>query len=415
MSWFKKDAVAEQASDVESSVEAVLPLVRTMEDDLSGRTVPARIPEKKEPLVSFNPNAPEGAPFYAAPGVETSEAMPSPSETEMSPFLQTPVPTDVPTSSPREVATSAPVAAPPTGLPVIPDDHAASNQQPESEAKPVALNIATPGAGGGASFEGMLPSSQLPHRLKALFTGEKARWILLGSVLVIILLSIGGWYIWQKIADKPSIPGELANSPLAPAPEQSTPIEPSVPKYQSDQPNILSFDTETVTPEEIKSALLQAGQGIRKDKLSGAVEFLVRDQKLNPLALSRFAYLAKLELPAGILEALDEPFSIYIAIDGDRPRAVLLAYIKNQEAFSLELEKNENLLPPALDPLYLDMTTAPKRNLSFRDGMYLERPVRFTNVDAALGLSVDYAVRGKQWIVGTSKNSLRAVLDKTGL
>lgn len=409
MNWFKKDTVAEESADVQSPVESVLPLVHTMEDDLTGRNVPTKIPEKKEPLVSFNPNAREGAPFYAAPGVDTAEVMPNPSET--SPFLQSP---EADPLSVKEGAKTA-SAAPPTVLPVVPAHSAVSEQHFDTEAKPVALNIAQPTVG-GASFEGMLPSRPgLLHRLKTLLTGEKTKWILLGTVLVAVVLSLGGWYVWQRITDKPAIPGEIANNPIRPNPEKSLPATTTPPKYQSDQPNVLSFNTETVTAEEIKSTLLQAGQGIKKDGLSDAVEFLIRDQKLNPLALSRFAYLAKLELPAGILEALDEPFSVYVYIDGDRPRAVLLAYIKNQETFSLELQKDEGLLPSALDPLYLDMTTAPKRNLAFRDGMYLERPVRFTNVDASLGLSVDYAVRGKQWVIGTSKNSLRAVLDKTGL
>lgn len=409
MNWFKKDTVAEESADVQSPVESVLPLVHTMEDDLTGRNVPTKIPEKKEPLVSFNPNAREGAPFYAAPGVDTAEAMPNPSET--SPFLQSPEADSLPVKEGVETAS----AAPPTALPVVPAHSDVSEQRFDTEAKPVALNIAQPAAG-GASFEGMLPSRPgLSHRLKTLLTGEKTKWILLGTVLVAVVLSLGGWYVWQRITDKPAIPGEIANDPIKPNQEKPLPANATPPKYQSDQPNVLSFNTETVTAEEIKSALLQAGQGIKKDGLSDAVEFLIRDQKLNPLALSRFAYLAKLELPAGILEALDEPFSVYVYIDGDRPRAVLLAYIKNQEAFSLELQKDEGLLPSALDPLYLDMTTAPKRNLVFRDGTYLERPVRFTNVDATLGLSVDYAVRGKQWVVGTSKNSLRAVLDKTGL
>jgi hypothetical protein len=183
-------------------------------------------------------------------------------------------------------------------------------------------------------------------------------------------------------------------------------------KYLAEQPNILSFNVETVTPEEIKRALLQAGQTIERDHLSGAIEFLVRDQKLNPLALSRFAYLAKLEFPGDLLGTLDEPFSLYIALDNGRPRVVLLAYMKDQAVFTAELQKNERNLALAMEPLFLDMTTAPKSNLVFKGGTYLETPVRFTNVDATLGLSIDYAVRGQQWIIGTSKDSLRSVLDK---
>jgi hypothetical protein len=186
-------------------------------------------------------------------------------------------------------------------------------------------------------------------------------------------------------------------------------------KYFVEQPNILSFDIETVTAEEIKKTILQAGQAIKKDNLTGAIEFLIRDQKLNPLAFSRFAYLAKLSLPAELLGTLDEPFSLYITIDEGRPRLSLLTYVKDQPAFTAVLLKNEKKLAQSIEPLFLDVTTASKNNLTFRDSSYLDRPVRFVNIDTTLGLSVDYAVRGRQWIIGTSKGSLRSVLDKTGL
>ena len=245
---------------------------------------------------------------------------------------------------------------------------------------------------------------------------ERAKWFLLAAGGIALLFVGAGLYFWKTSTAEPAIPGEMANKPLDPRETKNpAPVAIAQGKYQVDQPNILSFDTETVTPLEIKNALLQAGQGIKQEGITSAVEFLIRDQKLNPLALSRFAYLAKMELPAGLLEILDESFSLYITIDNDRPRAVLLAYAKDQELLSLELQKNEKALPLAIDPLFLDMTTAPKANLIFQDGSYLERPVRFANVDASLGLSVDYAVRGKQWIIGTSKHSFRAVLDKTGL
>ncbi|MFA9262395.1 MAG: hypothetical protein ACEQSB_03505 [Undibacterium sp.] len=436
MDWFKTKGNPEE--EMPTAVDdALLPLVRTMGDDLAGREVPTKLVPKTEPLVGFDPNATTGAAFYAAPGVVTAESMGNSPET--SPFFQeaeeskepsvsgptdTPVPVaepvvvvQQPSPSPSLVQENVSIAAaaPPKELPVVSENSLKPEEKLSEESQPVALNVIQ--AQPGASFEGVLPTSnQAMTRLKDVLSQGKLKWLLLAGTGVLLILIGGGVYFWRMSQDKASIPGEITNSPLKPSTDKTTQTEPAPQKqYQADQPNILSFDTETVTPAEIKAALLQAGQGIKKDGLTGAVEFIVRDQKLNPLALSRFAYLAKIELPTSLLEILDESFSIYIFIDQDRPRAVLLAYAKDQEALSMELQKNEKSLPTAIEPLFLDMTTAPKSNLSFRDGSYLERPVRFTNVDAALGLSVDYAVRGKQWIIGTSKDSLRAVLDKTGL
>lgn len=427
MDWFKAKENTETVPT--EADESILPLVRTMADDLAGREVPTKVAPKAEPLVGFDPKAASGAAFYAAPGVVTAETVGNSSET--SPFFQSQeetvesdsiVASDAATASigkaPESAVKDSSVVAesePPAALPIVSEKSASMQGISMDGSAPVALNVSQKAE--GASFEGVLPTKgQALDHLKGVFSRENFKWIALAITGVLLIVVVGGVYLWKMNQSESGIPSDLSNAPINPNGNKPVEPEPAPQKqYQIDQPNILSFDTETVTPAEIKAALLQAGQGIKKDGLTGAVEFIIRDQKLNPLALSRFVYLAKMELPSTLLEILDESFSIYISIDQGRPRAVLLAYAKDQELLALELQKNEKMLPLAIEPLFLDMTTAPKNNLTFRDGSYLERPVRFTNVDAALGLSVDYAVRGKQWIIGTSKDSLRSVLDKTGL
>lgn len=408
MNWFKTKKTETVTETGEDMVTPLLPLVRTMADDLSGKESPMITQKKEEKLVGFDPEAAKtSAPFYAAPGVDTAEA-PS-SGNRKSPFLES-----AESAEPQKVVMKESAPAPENlPLPPMKESEVKTKTLPTPQSSSN-LNISL--GNEARPLEGVIPSRlETLSGLKSAAPSKKVKLILLGVALLAVLLTIAGLSYWFIFKKETAIPGEMANTPIAP----SLPIPPTAPdspaKYQSDQPNILSFDTETVTPGEIKSALLQAGQAIAEEGLSEPIEFLIRDQKLNPLAFSRFAYLAKLEFPGSLLETLDESFSIYLYTDAGRPRTVLLVYAKNQEAFALELEKNEGLIPPAIEPLFLDMTTAPKTNLVFRDGSHLERPVRFTNVDSSMGLSVDYAVRGRQWLIGTSKNSLRAVLDKTGL
>lgn len=408
MNWFKTKKTETLTETGEDMATPLLPLVRTMADDLSGKESPMAPQKKEEELVGFNPEAVKtSAPFYAAPGVDTAEA-PSLGNRK-SPFLES---AELAEPQKESVKESAPA---PANLPLSP--------MKESEVKAQALPASQPTSNLNISLgnearplEGVIPSRlEALSGLKSAAPSKKVKKILLGVAALSVLLIIAGLSYWLIFKKESALPGEMTNAPVTPTVSTSATVPDSPAKYQSDQPNILSFDTETVTPGEIKSALLQAGQAIAEEGLSEPIEFLIRDQKLNPLAFSRFAYLAKLEFPGSLLETLDESFSIYLYTDAGRPRTVLLVYPKNQEAFALELEKNEGLIPPAIEPLFLDMTTAPKTNLVFRDGSHLERPVRFTNIDSSMGLSVDYAVRGRQWLIGTSKNSLRAVLDKTGL
>ncbi len=112
------------------------------------------------------------------------------------------------------------------------------------------------------------------------------------------------------------------------------------------------------------------------------------------------------------MNALDENFSIFFFLDGTEPRMGLQVTIKEKEAFTTALSTAEGTLPKTLEPFFLDKTTAPKTGLVFRSGVYQEQPVRYTNVDPAMNLSVDYAMRGHIWLMGTSQNTLRMLLDQ---
>lgn len=394
MDWFKT-----KKPDLESSnsPEHLLALVRTMEDDIAGREIPTEIAPSAEPLVTFRPDAAVGAPFFAAPGVATTPETESVSA-ESSPFLV-------------ESGEAAPGTAveTPTFNPPLPTAPPGASLARVSEA----IAFTTEHQSATSVFRVSIPG--FFRGIPEFFRNRRIQMVSVTAlVLLLVALSAGGYFWWQSSQDSQGKTEVKVESPKMP--ETTLRVESqSQAKYLTAQPNILSFDTETVTPEQIKSTLLQAGQTIQKEGLPGAVEFLIRDRNLNPLAFSRFAYLAKLNVPTELLGTLDEPFSLYVFIDDGRPRIALLAYAKDTFAFEAELKKYEKNLAVAIEPLFLDVTTAPKTNLIFRDGTYLERPVRFANIDDSLGLSIDYAVRGRQWIVGTSKDSLRSVLDKTGL
>lgn len=398
MDWFKTKKPLSSESVTPPS-EQLRSLVRTMEDDMAGHEIVTEVEQSAEPLVTFRPDATAGAPFFAAPEITVATES-EPASAEPSPFLSES------NSASAEAAIEAPTFDPP--LPT------ASPMNPGTPLRADVERIAFTTEYQSAAPAPKASALRFFNRLSQFFQNRKTRMVTLVAVLLLVTCGAGGYFWWQSAKDSDDSSAVKVESPKMP--EVSIRMESqSQTKYQATQPNILSFDTETVTAEQIKNTLLQVSQSIQKDNLPGAIEFLVRDQKLNPLAFSRFAYLAKLNIPAELLGTLDEPFSLYIFIDDGRPRVALLMYAKDVSTFEAELKKSEKNLALALEPLFLDITTASKNNPAFRDGMYLGRPVRFANIDDTLGLSIDYAVRGRQWIIGTSKDSLRSVLDKTGL
>ncbi|MEP7162619.1 MAG: hypothetical protein ABI747_02545 [Candidatus Moraniibacteriota bacterium] len=215
--------------------------------------------------------------------------------------------------------------------------------------------------------------------------------------------------------------GEIAPSVTSLPSSETTPsvdttlsgtTETSLPRLSLTQPNFLSLDTETVTPEALRTELLKTATAVKDQNLSGAVEFLVRDQNYNPLAFSRFAYLAKLDLPSTLISQLDETFSLFVYIDQSRPRLGLSLSAKDPILFQSELAKAEKSFPQDLSPLFVDTTTAVKLGLVFKSGTYKNLATRFANVDAGMNLSIDYAVDGNQWMVGTTRDTLRGIVDK---
>lgn len=234
--------------------------------------------------------------------------------------------------------------------------------------------------------------------------------ILLGVGGVVVLAGLGiAWYFLRK----PATPVAVLENKDATV-ELSTTMKPQevLPlPYAQNTPNYLSIDTETVTSQDIFAAIDGAGEKILKANEGGPVEFILTDKNNNPLAFSRVAYLANISLDADLLSALDEPFSIFLYQDNGKVyRGIVLTLGKSEEASTM-IAKQEATLPNAFRQLLYRGIDIPQR-ISFKNGSYAGLTVRYANIDTAQNYSMDYALRNKQWYIGTSKNTLRALLDK---
>lgn len=365
----------------------VLRGIHTMENDLRGEAVPVT---SSEPLVAFEPTeATQGAPFYADPSILTPASNEQSSSEGVNIQLNSPFLVDTP--SPDQPVPSTP---------------------PETE-NVLELNTSDQGNVAINQDEVALSPSGKPFDLKDWSRMHKRG--LLGSLLGIVVLgALGGgvwWWLARTPMTEPVISEGTVEKPM-PLPTPTPEPKPEAVHYVTTQPNLISFDTETVTAEAMKTEFLKIALSVKQDNLQGPVKFLIRDQNYNPLAFSRFAYLLGLGLTPEIIANLDEDFSLFFLLDGERVRTGLILTIKNSEPFLVALSRDEQSLPKALEPLFLDMTTAPKTGLTFRSGLYREQPVRYANIDQVANISIDSAVRGNEWLIGTSQNTLRALLDR---
>lgn len=375
--------------------------IHTMADDMAGTPKPENVPS--EPLVAFQPGQNGEAAFYAAPEIRGSESVassPAGASVETSPFLS-----DAPLP-PVEEEAIVPQNTDSIAFPTPPstrEELAAAFLPNQEESTEISINSLEENTSLGESSS--LQGGWAQYK----------KWVFLGLGIVVFLILLGGaWYWWQsrpKVTVPTTSTGVVKETP--PTIDITVKEEkPTVTHYSATQPNLLSFDTETVTADSMTTEFLKIALAIKEDNLRQPVEFLIRDQNYNPLAFSRFVYLLNLNLPTDFLSTLDENFSLFFYLDQDRPRIGLKVAIKDKEAFTTALKKGEITLPRTLEPLFLDKTTAPKTGLTFRSSLYQEQPIRYANVDETMNLSIDYAVRENNWFIGTSQKTLRALLDQ---
>lgn len=234
--------------------------------------------------------------------------------------------------------------------------------------------------------------------------------VVLGGTLILTVAGLSLWYFMKPTPEESTLPvqAEIIITPV----ESSIVV--SEPPFSLDTPNYLSFDTETVTPESFQSLIDQSAARILTAHMAQPVEFLLTDKKNNPIAFSRFAYLMKLGLPEDLIALFGEPFSLFLYNDAGRvARGLSLTLTPGGEAKKLVTQKEESL-PSFFQTLLFREKTVPKE-VVFRSGVYNTESVRFVNIDTTQNISFDYVLRDTTWIIGTSKETLRAILDKKGL
>lgn len=294
----------------------------------------------------------------------------------------------------------------------------------KTESKPVIADQATvkttmfPGMSsqGSTSFDGGF-SAASPQKKLFLSDAPKTekKFLYIGiSVLIVILLGggvgyyslTGGsfrWVGWGKET-------KIENVPQPEVPVVSKTEAPSSP-YALDQPNYLPIDPEIITPKSFSELFSQIATKIKDARIEQPIEFIVTDQNNNPVAFSRLAYLLKLGLPSAVIGSIDESFSLFLYSDGGRPRVGLGLTLKDPITTQSIITKEEPNLPFELQSLVLEAETIiPKRAL-FRSSTYNGQAIRFVFIDEGKGTSIDYAFRDQRWMIGTSKNTLRAMLD----
>lgn len=228
-------------------------------------------------------------------------------------------------------------------------------------------------------------------------------------IFIVIVASLGaGYYFWmtrQTAVVPPIDEPPVIDEPIVIDEPQS--------KYSIDNPNYLSIDSESSTSSSIQELLSTTATEIVNEKITKPVEFIITDTDNDPVAFSIFSILYGLDL-SSVLDSLDEEFSLFIYPDSLNNRVGLAVNIKDATSIKTAMTAKEKTLIKDLSPLYLGIAPNPITQ-TFSDSTYKNVEIRYVNINPSETLSVDYTISETQLIIGTSKNTLRAIIDKLNI
>lgn len=223
-------------------------------------------------------------------------------------------------------------------------------------------------------------------------------------IITILAVVIAGYYFWiTRKSQESSTRSQSLNQP-----ESDTQINQEEPPKEP--PRYLSVDIENAAAENIKQLFIKTAAEVKESETTSPAEFILSDTNNNPIAFPIFAITSGINLPPNVLNNLEESFSLYFYNDGGNSRLGLTVKLKDKEKIKTGIAQEEKNLANDLSLLFLDNAIEGK-NKTFSNSQHGDFQIRYTNLNQANGLSLDYAITENYLVIGTSKNTLRAVLD----
>ncbi len=257
-------------------------------------------------------------------------------------------------------------------------------------------------------------NSSLPPALIFESNSRKGWWLAL--LFVVFAGVLGGlyyyFYVYAAREGAEVTSGSTSTGVDTETTTQSTDPIGSSAEFSLTSPNYLPLNVETVSVADIQLQLRNTAERIRLSRIQQPVEFFVTDQNNVPLAFSRFVVLANVKLPTSLVSATEESFSLFLFNDQGKNRVGWRVGLKDKNAGQEVLRKNQESLPGLFQNLFLESVAAPLKKEAFQKSIYQGSVIYYSNVLGKEQLSFDYTVLENDWYVGTSKATLRAILDR---
>lgn len=244
----------------------------------------------------------------------------------------------------------------------------------------------------------------------------------LTSLLVLLFLGLvsGGIFFWKDY--RPTVVQLIPDSILPdltkdPSPEsKNTPIQ--EPAQEETFPEKITIDSEKSTPVEIRSSLLEVGKNLIESNSAQPKELTVVDAAGVPVSFGTFSRRMNISLSPELISALQDKFSLFLYNDTSAIRVGLILYPNDSEHTRKLILSAEPQLIRQLTPIFLEVAPATRfKDAIFAESAYNDAIIRYANVPTPTapfigGLSIDYTIYDEKLILGTSKQTERAIIDR---
>lgn len=248
----------------------------------------------------------------------------------------------------------------------------------------------------------------------------KEQWGWKQYLIIIFIVTVlgGGAFLFRKTRfpntdffefSLPEIP-DISLNPAAEEIRKEPEVKNDLP-FSTTNTNTFLIDVETESVSTLREKLLQQAETMRNADMKEPIPFSVVDKTNTPIAFFIFASVFNLGLSGDLLNSLDNQFTLWLFLEDEAPRLALSIRIKHADNAAKYLSESEKTLPISLKNIFLAETPLEKSDPNFGDGLYRGVPVRYLNFQSEESLSIDYGFVNTELILGTSRDSTRAVID----
>jgi hypothetical protein len=267
-----------------------------------------------------------------------------------------------------------------------------------------------------------LPSKEFAQEIKKTEPLRPTENFALNKIVVMLILfflllivGVGGYYFWIiRAANQTNNQTTINNTESQPAiiePEPITQSEKSI-DLSTEKPNYFSIDIATADKTSINNQLDLYLKKAEELKITSPAEFIVTDASNNPVSFKVFAEKIGITLPTQITSLLKDTFSLYIYNDNGNYRLGLSINSLDDAKLKTALLKEESKLVAYLAPILKNPDNKPFVEKEYQINTYkTTNKIRYLNIISAEYLSIDYIVLNKALAIGTTQNTMYALID----